>query len=155
MNIPPELATFWSAACATQPGLDASRFYEAFAFGDSDAMADELAQLVLAGVKRATASLAWTYEVEQRPPPKAGDLSIVQSSAGQPLCVIETTAVDAVPFEEVSAEFAAVEGEGDRTLASWRRDHQAFFERECKRIGRTPGPRMRVLCERFRVVYRG
>lgn len=154
MTIPPELRSFWSAACAAHPALDEARCYEAFAFGDSDAMADELAALVLAGVKRATASLAWTYEVERRPPPQAGDVSIVLSSAGVPLCVIETTAVDAVPFEEVSAEFAATEGEGDGTLAYWRRGHQAFFERECARIGRMPGPRMPVLCERFRVVYR-
>lgn len=155
MTIPPELRSFWSAACAAHPTLDEARFYEAFAFGDSGAMADELAALVLAGVKRATASLEWTYEFERRAPPKAGDVSIVQSSAGAPLCVIETTAVDAVPFEEVSAEFAATEGEDDGTLESWRRGHTAFFERECARIGRTPGPRMRVLCERFRVVYRG
>lgn len=152
--IPPECQAFWAAACNAHPALDASCFYEAFAFGDSDAMADELAALVLAGVKRATASLAWTYEVEQRPPPKAGDVSIVLSSSGAPLCVIETTQVDAVPFEEVTAEFAATEGEGDGTLAYWRRGHQAFFERECARIGRTPGPRMLVLCERFRVVHR-
>lgn len=152
--IPPECQAFWAAACNARPALDATRFYEAFAFGDSDAMADELAALVLAGTKRATASLAWTYEVEQRPSPKAGDLSIVLSSSGVPLCVIETTQVDTVPFEEVSAEFAATEGEGDGTLAYWRRGHQAFFERECARIGRTPGPRMLVLCERFRVVHR-
>jgi uncharacterized protein YhfF len=153
--IPPELEAYWSAAQRGNPTLDAARFYEAFAFGDSDRMADELAELVLAGVKRATASLAWTYEFEQRPPPAPGDLSIVKASSGAPLCVIETTAVDAVPFEDVTAEFAATEGEDDCTLESWRRGHAAFFARECARIGREPGPRMVVLCERFRVVFRG
>ena len=31
---------------------------------------------------------------------------------GEPLCVVETKAVATVPFEEVSEEFAATEGEG-------------------------------------------
>ena len=34
----------------------------------------------------------------------------------------------------------AIEGEGDGSLALWRRAHEAFFARECARIGRTrPG----------------
>jgi len=152
-SIPAELEPFWAAAQRAQPALDRARFYEAFAFGDSERMADELAQLVLAGVKRATASLAWTYELEHKPRPKAGDLSIVTSGAGQPLCVIETTAVDEVAFEDVSAEFAHTEGEGDGSLEFWQRAHSEFFARECARIRRDPSARMPVLCERFRVVY--
>jgi uncharacterized protein YhfF len=154
MPIPPEFSAFWSAAQRANPALDSAHFYEAFAFGDSERMADELAQLVLAGIKRATASLAWTYPFEHKPRPSPGDLSIVTTGSGAPLCIIETTAVDAVPFDEVSAEFAATEGEDDGTLEAWRRGHAAFFARECARIGRQPSPRMEVVCERFRVVYR-
>jgi uncharacterized protein YhfF len=62
--------------------------------------------------------------------------------------------VDVVPFADVDAEFAAIEGEGDGSLEYWRRAHEAFFGRECKRIGRAPEPRMPVVCERFEVVYR-
>ncbi|MCW5657855.1 MAG: ASCH domain-containing protein [Burkholderiaceae bacterium] len=153
MPVPSELQAFWCAAQAANPAIDAARFYEAFAFGDSERMADELAQLVLAGTKRATASLAWTYEVEHKPRPQAGDLSIVTLASGRPVCIIETTAVDVVPFDEVTEDFAATEGEDDGTLASWRRGHAAFFARDCARIGREPHPRMEVLCERFRVVY--
>lgn len=125
-----------------------------FAFGDSEGLAEELGQLVLDGIKRATASLVWTYEVEGRAAPKHGDLSIVTSWDKRPLCIIETSDVEVVAFEEVSAEFAHAEGEGDATLPSWRRNHEAFFARECSRIGRMPSPRMPVVCERFQVVYR-
>jgi uncharacterized protein YhfF len=151
--LPPEYEAFWHAAETACPGLDRTRFYEAFAFGDSEAMADELAALVLVGRKRATASLVWTFEHEQRPPPRPGDLSIVTSWARQPLCLIETTAVEVVAFEDVGEDFARTEGEGEATLASWRRDHSTFFAGECRRIGRTPDPRMPVVCERFNVVY--
>ena len=153
MRVPPDFHPFWSVAQHADPTIDAARFYEAFAFGDSEHMADELAHLVLAGTKRATAGLAWTYEVENKPPPKPGDLSIVTTWAGAPLCIIETTAVDAVPFEDVTEDFAATEGEDGGTLEAWRRGHAAFFARECARLGREPHPRMLVMCERFRVVY--
>jgi uncharacterized protein YhfF len=153
MPIPPRYEPFWAAAERLQPTLDRARFLEAFAFGDSEPMATALAELVLRGVKRATASLAWTYAHDAKPVPQAGDLSIVTSWAGAPLCLIETAAVDVVPFAEVSEEFARVEGEDGGSLEAWRRNHRRFFAGECRRIGRTPSEHMPVVCERFRVVY--
>jgi uncharacterized protein YhfF len=144
---------FWAHAQRGVPALDTERFYEAFAFGDSEALATELADLVLRGIKRATASLVWTYDVEHKPRPRPGDFSIVTSWDQRPLCIIETTAVDVVPFHAVGEAFAHAEGEGDRSLAHWRRAHAAFFQRECARIQRDPAPDMPVLCEHFRVVF--
>ncbi len=153
MAIPAPFADFWAQAVARVPRLRAQDFYEAFCFGDSEALAAELAALVLQGHKRATASLAWVFEAEGKPPLQPGHLSIVKHWAGQPLCLIETTNIELLPFDQVGAEFAWEEGEGDRSLASWRRHHEAFFGRECARIGRQPRPDMPVICERFRLVY--
>ena len=153
-TVPPEHEPFWSAGEQLHPELrQRDRFLEAFAFGDSERMANTLNELVLAGAKRATASLAWRYPFDGLAQPKAGDLSIVTSWLRQPLCIIETTSVEVVPFDEVSEDFARAEGEGDGTLASWRSDHTIFFAGECARIGRSPSERMPVVCERFRVVY--
>jgi uncharacterized protein YhfF len=151
--VPAHCAAFWAAACRAVPRLAGARFYEAFAFGDSPELAAELAALVLAGRKRATAGLLWSYEAEGRPPPAPGDVSLVTSWDGAPLCVIEITAVDRWPFDAVPAEFAAAEGEGDATLASWRRGHATYFARECARLGRAPAPDMVVVGERFALVY--
>ena len=52
----PPIAEFWRAFVASTVGVDESRFYEAFYFADSEALADSLAELVLSGTKRATAS---------------------------------------------------------------------------------------------------
>ena len=54
-------------------------------------------------------------------------------SAEKALCIIETVQVDVMPFEQVSAEFAAIEGEGDGSLAYWRQAHLEYFTRECER----------------------
>jgi uncharacterized protein YhfF len=155
MNIPANLLDFWKAFAATQTADPTPRFLEAFHFDDNEPSANELAALVLAGTKQATAGLLWSHEVEQKPLAKVGDFSIVTDFAGSPVCVIETQLVQIVPFEDVTEAFAAIEGEGDGSLAYWRQAHEAFFGRECQRIGRTPDPRMPVVCEQFKVVFAG
>ena len=92
------------------------RGYTSWYFGDSEELADELSALVVAGVKTATASLVWSYEAVNEPIPKVGDLSIITDFEGKPLSIIETTEVRVCPFNQVDAQFAYDEGEGDRSL---------------------------------------
>ena len=154
MEIPPSIRPFWEAFQASAGEADlSSRFYEAFHFDDNEPSANALAQLVLSGRKRATAGTLWFLQSMDQAPPKAGDLSVVTDWHGNPKCVIETQDVAIVPFEEVSEEFAAAEGEGDGSLRFWREVHWACFGRECARIGKEPSLRMPVVCERFEVVY--
>lgn len=150
------LQAFWDAYRAALP--DAQRPPaappEAWYFCDNAHDADELAALVVAGIKTATASLHWAYYAENERVPQPGDLSIITNWAGEPQCIIEITDVQIVPFNAVDAQQAYEEGEGDRSLEFWRRVHWDFFSRECAAIGRTPTETMPVVCERFRVVYR-
>jgi uncharacterized protein YhfF len=154
MLIPPHLSDFWNAFTTSVGGVDMARFYEAFFFGDSEDLANELAELVLRGSKRATAGSVWSFEAAGKRLPVPGDLSIVTSWAGEPLCVIETQAVDVLPFNQVSAEFAAIEGEGDGSLSFWQDAHRQYFTRECARTGQQFTESMLVACEKFAVVYR-
>ena len=153
VEIPASVREFWKAFEAAAGAGRSQRFCEAFHFDDNEPSANELAALVLAGTKRATASLLWSYEGTNRERPKPLDLSVVTNWSGRPICVIETIAVDVVPYEDVSEEFAATEGEGDGSLAYWQRAHWAYFGRECARIGRTPSLDMPVACERFELIY--
>ncbi len=155
MTLPPSIHAFWNAFASTQVQDPTNRFYEAFHFDDNAPSADELAALVLAGRKRATASLLWAFEADGKLVPKPGDLSVVTLFSGQPVCVIETLEVQIVPFSKVDADFAATEGEGDSSLAYWQGAHIAYFGRECQRIGREFSLDIPVVCERFAVVYRG
>ena len=153
VSIPENVQPFWDAFQATV-AYDASlRFYEAFHFDDNERDANALFSLVLAGTKRATAGLLWTNELNNKPLPTVGALSVVTDWSGSPRCIIETTDVQIVPFGCVSETFAAREGEGDKTLGYWRDVHWRYFSRECQRIGREPNLRMPVVCEQFKVVY--
>lgn len=113
-----------------------------FAFGDGPALADELAGLVVSGRKRAT---VMTPDDPNRP--QLGQLSVVLDGDGRPVCVIETVELTARRFDAIDEAFAFDEGEGDRTLASWRDGHERYF----RRLGRF-APDMPLLCERFRLV---
>jgi uncharacterized protein YhfF len=154
MPIPAHLSTFWSEFANAIGGADEDRFYEAFFFGDSEELANELAELVLRGTKRATTGALWAYEAEGQRLPRPGDLSIVTDWSGQPQCVIETQSVEVVPFHQVTAEFAATEGEGDGSLAFWQQAHREFFSRECEAAGTEFTESMQVVCERFAMRYR-
>lgn len=135
------------------PGTPAPARLDVWYFCDSQPCADELGQLALQGVKTATASLLWTYEKTGEPLPAAGQLSLITTWSGQPLCILETTRVYILPFNQVDAEQAYQEGEGDRSLAYWREAHWRFFGRECAALGREPAEEMPVVCERFRLVF--
>lgn len=154
MPVPPTLASFWNDFAGSAGGADEDRFYDAFCFGDGEEFAGELAELVLRGTKRATAGSVWSVEAEAKRLPQPGDLSIVTDWSGQPLCVIETQSVNVVPFRDVTAEFAAAEGEGDGSLSYWREAHRRYFTRECASAGREFSEEMLVACECFEVVYR-
>ena len=54
-------------------------------------------------------------------------------------------------FDEVTAEHARAEGEGDRSLAHWRAMHERFF-REHADHDRQFSPTMPVVLERFEVL---
>lgn len=77
--------------------------YEEFAFGDDS---DLLAHLVKIGEKTATASAYPLYELEDEPLPKVGSYSVVLDSKDNAVCIIQTTKVSVVPFNEISKEHA-------------------------------------------------
>lgn len=151
----PEVVAFWAAYLATLPEADRPATFTAWSFGHTPAVADELGALVMAGRKTGTASLLQAYEVQHEPLPQVGDYSVILNGAGQPLCIIQTTHLEIRPFNAVTAEHAYAEGEDDRSLAAWREVHWRYFGRECAALGLECTETMPVLCERFRVVFRG
>lgn len=139
---------FWERAKRAK-GIKADNYYEAFSFGGSSA--DELARLVLDQEKTATCSALPLYEIEQQPLPEPGAYSIVLAENGSPLAVIETTRVSIMKMEDVSEDFALAEGEGG--YEKWWADHEAFFKQELSQYGLRFDPSLKLVCERFLLVY--
>lgn len=157
-----DLDAFWAEA-STRARLDSIGVYggstvlaslrpPAWAFGGTPQQADSLLELVLSGDKTATASALWDYEAEGAPLPEVGALSIVVDGSGHPRALIATTDVQVVAFNDVPAEHAEAEGEGNGSLESWRRSHREFFTRHA---GHDQGfaEDMPVVLERFKLLY--
>ena len=129
-------------------GLDGE--YEAWAFGDDP---DGLAELVKKGIKTATCSAYIFYELEGEEIPKVGEYSIIEDSNENAVCITRTTKVYITTYDEVTAEHAFKEGEGDRSLSYWRKVHEDYFTEELKEIDRPFDQKMKLVCEEFEVVY--
>jgi uncharacterized protein YhfF len=142
---------FWAAFCLRSQ-LDPGTPYQAWHFGDSAELARKLVELVLHGPKRATTSLMWAIERRPELAPVLRGYSILTELDGTPRCVIRTVSVEVRPFREVDAAYAWDEGEGPRTLDSWRADHWEYFGRECATLGREPSEEMQVVLERFELL---
>jgi uncharacterized protein YhfF len=122
-------------------------------FGDSAGLADELLGLVLAGTKRATASLVDDYREAGEPLPRIGGHWVACDGAGRPRCVLRTVDLRLGPLASVDDAFAWDEGEGDRTRASWLAGHERYFRRTLAARGAEWSDDVEVVFERFRVVW--
>jgi len=116
-------------------------------------MADELLALVLAGTKRATASLLRDFGAGGLPLPKAGDHVMVLDGRDVPCCIYRSTDVGIGPLISVDQSFAYDEGEGDRTRKWWLDAHRRFFSRQAEREGFAMHDDIETVFERFEVVW--
>ena len=148
-----QIETYWESFLVAHPE-HRGKPYIAEPFGDNPALADELGNLVLSGLKSATCSAVWNYEAEGGPFPQVGTLWLVLSGLNEPMCVVETIEVTFRAYNEVDADFARAEGEDDLTLESWRAGHKRFFTRTLAPIGKEFSEDMPLVCERFRVIYK-
>ncbi len=143
---------FWVDFCLAS-GVDILTPYQVWYFGNSHKMALELAELVIAGTKTATASLAQTNDLIPENAPIDNGFSVVTDFEGTPLCIIRTTEIRHLPFRDVDAGFAADEGEGDLSLEYWRRVHRDYFEKESAQLGFEFDETSLVCCERFKLQF--
>lgn len=119
------------------------QFLPRFPFGDGPEVADHLLELILLGRKRAT---CWSA-VEGCKGTVIGGRWVVEDGKGRPRAVLETIDLKEMLFDDVDADFAGAEGEGDLSLAHWRKAHKEYFT---KNGGFSP--RMPLWCERFELI---
>ena len=149
---PPEVTRYWEEYRRHNSLPEGTR-WEAWAFGDNPRLADELLRLVLEGKKRGTAELLAEFEHRGEPVPEVGGYSVVLDGRGRPTAVIRTTRVNIMSFTKVTAEFAYSEGEDDRTLDSWRREHRKYYTRVLAARGERFDEGYLVVAESFELLH--
>lgn len=144
----------WAEYSATRPdAVGACPEYTVEYFGDSPRLANELLRLVTHGGKRGTSELVDAYRAGGEDLPRIGSHWIACDGSGAPIIVMRSTDLRVARFDEVDADFAAAEGEDDRSLESWRREHSAYWTRTCAARGTSWSEQDEIVCERFSVVW--
>ena len=154
-----DIEPFWLAyqrACqVTVPGFSAS------ALGHTRALADTLAALVVAGVKRAQATPLRDFAAEAATQdgdqsadlPHPGDHLVVLDGSGVPCAIVRTTQVEKRLFNQIDDAFAFEAGEGDLSLRWWLTAHRQDFAERAHAEGFEADERMELLLEYFEVVW--
>jgi len=141
------IESFWldyQRACKVKvPGFSAS------ALGHTRALADELAELIEHGIKRAHATLEHEFSADNEPLPQPGDHLVVLDGRGRPRAIVRNTHVERRHFDEIDDAFAFEAGEGDLTLRWWLTAHRQDFAERAEREGFQVGERAVLILEYF------
>ena len=145
------IEAFWLAyqrACAV--GVEG---FAADALGSTRHAADARAELVLAGAKRAHATLKRDFERELDALPQPGDHLVVLDGAGWPRAIVRNTHVELRHFSEIDEAFAIVAGEGDLSLRWWQLAYRQEFSERAEREGFEMDERAVLVLEFFERVW--
>jgi uncharacterized protein YhfF len=127
--------------------------FSASALGHTAQLADTLAALVEAGVKRAHATPLRDFQKDLEPLPQPGEHLVVLDGAGEPRAIIRNTHVEKRYFNEIDDAFAFEAGEGDSTLRWWLTAHRQDFAERAEAEGFEAHERMELVLEHFERVW--
>ena len=146
-----KIKEYWKSFCKEQ-NIPLDTKYEAWSFGNTKEMADELADLVNKGIKTATTGAYDLYE-EDEEIPKVGEYNIILNGSDEPICITVTREVYILEYNVISSNYAFLEGEGDRSYEYWKRVHDEFFKEEFKNVCKEFYEQAPMVCEVFEKVY--
>ena len=92
-------------------------------------------------------------ELEGWPEPEVDQYNIVLDGDDKPAAVIRTVSIRRCRFSDVNEEHACWEGENERTLESYIREHTKYYTRRGAAVGFEFTPDMEVILDRFELVY--
>ena len=115
---------------------------------------DELLDLYLTGEKTAGSSLVKDFEASGDPLPAAGNYWIFLDGRNNPCCILKTLSVIFHRFKDIPEEIAKAEGEGDCSVAYWKKVHEELYTPYLKKWRIADLQNAEVVTEFFEVVYK-
>lgn len=121
---------------------------EKWHFHNNEKDCNYLFDLVLKGIKTATSYL---YLKESDLKPKSF-YSILTNWDNSKEILLKTTKIYKTKFKNVTELHAQKEGEGDKTLAYYKKVHTDFFKNECKNHNLFFNKNTEIVCEEFKIL---
>lgn len=125
---------------------------EFIAFGNTKEMADELADLVLAGEKIATSSLLELYDYREAKISEVGDYALLLNGDKEAVAVVKVVRVGIRKFGAIDEQFAKEEGDG--SLENWLAIHLPYYTQQLASIDQPFSNDALLHCIWFEVVKR-
>lgn len=146
------ITNYWKEFQRKNPEYNDVAEPQHFCFCDNQKDADECAELVVKEIKKATSTSVWWYQKYNENLPRIGDLGIVTDWNRNPKAIIQTENIEVVKFENITPEYAEIEGEGDKSLGYWNKVHWEYYKREMEEFGEFPSEEMEIVCEIFKTI---
>lgn len=119
-------------------------------FGNTEKSIDSLAQKVLSGQKTATSSLLDYYRSGLKEMSRVDDCVSVLDSSDKEVAIVRITRMQLMRFKDIPESFAIEEGDG--SLDSWIKIHQAYYSNQLADIGKKLIGDTELVCEWFEVI---
>lgn len=145
--------SFWKEFQNEMPEYSGVETPPSYYFCDNENDADECAELVHNGIKQATTHSLHGLQINEEKLPAIGDMAIVTDWHGIPKAITKTVKVELIKFKDITAEYAFIEGEGDRSLSYWQKVHWDYYTRELSDHGLKPYEDMELVCEYFETIW--
>ena len=146
-----DLDSFWQAAKAADESLGDS--YQVRWIGLDDETTTQILGLIQARDKTGTFTLPWIIERTDQPAASVGDCIILIAFDGTPSQVVRLTAIEQVPFGEITAVHTAIDGTPVRALEIWKPLHTNYWNGLLAPFSMTVSDDMPVLFEKFELLY--
>ncbi len=122
-------------------------------FEDRGVTGQEQLALVLSGAKTAMFRPYESYEINLEPLPISGEVYVVLNSNDEPVCIIELTDVNVIPFNEIPWGLAQKDGENEN-LTDWKDKMSEQIQEEADICGFSFTDETKIVCEVFKVIFR-
>jgi uncharacterized protein YhfF len=150
---PAELDAYWCRAKTELPATSLPDTYQVRWIGLDDDTTRQVLELIRTGDKTGTYSLPWLIQNTDQPAPAVGDPIILVNFAGQPRMLVRLTAIETVPFGQITLAHTAIDGSPVRDLAIWKPLHTRYWNTLLAPFQLCVNDAMPVLVEKFELLH--
>ena len=121
---------------------------------DNQTDADTAADLVCREIKRARTLSLKGMQLRHEKLPKIGDFYVLTDWQGMAKCILRTRSVKLLPYFAIREDHARLEGEGDKSLAHWKKLHWEHLQRELGPLGARVSESTIMVFEAFEMYFK-
>ena len=127
--------------------------YDYFSFEGDKKTSDYYLSLILEEKKKVMITPLYAYTEEENDMPILNSYSVIMDWEGYPRCIIKTTKVSIIPFNNITKEIVDLEGE-NTTLEEWKASNEKYYKEDAIEYGYSFSSDMELCVEEFVIIHK-